>query len=59
MDRKKQAFLGLAILVVLIIIIVVATTLNNKDTLVDSNLKQVFVATGGRKRKLLSRRRSK
>ena len=54
MDRKKQAFLGLAILVVLIIIIVVATTLNNKDTLVDSNLKQVFVATGGGKENFLA-----
>ena len=54
MDRKKQAFLGLAILVVLIIIIVVATTLNKKDTLVDSNLKQVFVATGGGKENFLA-----
>ena len=54
MDRKKQAFLGLAILVILIIIIVVATTLNNKDTLVDSNLKQVFVATGGGKENFLA-----
>ena len=54
MDRKKQAFLGLAILVVLIIIIVVATTLNNKDTLGDSNLKQVFVATGGGKENFLA-----
>lgn len=54
MDRKKQAFLGLAILVVLIIIIVVATTLNNKDTLMDSNLKQVFVATGGGKENFLA-----
>lgn len=54
MDRKKQAFLGLAILVVLIIIIVVATTLNNKDTLVESNLKQVFVATGGGKENFLA-----
>lgn len=54
MDRKKQAFLGLAILAVLIIIIVVATTLNNKDTLVDSNLKQVFVATGGGKENFLA-----
>ena len=54
MDRKKQAFLGLAILAVLIIIIVVATTLNNKDELVDSNLKQVFVATGGGKENFLA-----
>lgn len=54
MDRKKQAFLGFAILVVLIIIIVVATTLNNKDALVDSNLKQVFVATGGGKENFLA-----
>ena len=54
MDRKKQAFLGLAILVVLIIIIVVATTLNNKNVLVDSNLKQVFVATGGGKENFLA-----
>ena len=29
MDRKKQAFLGLAILIVLIIVIVAVTTLKN------------------------------
>ena len=50
MDRKKQAILGLAILIILIIVIVAVTTLkNNKDGISDSNLKQVFVATGGGK----------
>lgn len=40
MDRKKQAILGLAILIVLIIVIVAVTTLkNNKDGILDSNLK--------------------
>ena len=55
MDRKKQAFLGLAILIVLIIVIVAVTTLkNNKDGISDSNLKQVFVATGGGKENFLA-----
>ena len=55
MDRKKQAFLGLAILIVLIIVIVAVTTLkNNKDGILDSNLKQVFVATGGGKENFLA-----
>lgn len=55
MDRKKQAFLGLAILIVLIIVIVAVTTLkNNKDGIIDSNLKQVFVATGGGKENFLA-----
>ena len=55
MDRKKQAILGLAILIVLIIVIVAVTTLkNNKDGISDSNLKQVFVATGGGKEKVLA-----
>jgi hypothetical protein len=55
MDRKKQAFLGLAILIVLIIVIVAVTTLkNNKEGILDSNLKQVFVATGGGKENFLA-----
>lgn len=55
MDRKKQAFLGLAILIVLISVIVAVTTLkNNKDGISDSNLKQVFVATGGGKENFLA-----
>lgn len=55
MDRKKQAFLGLAILIVLIIVIVSVTTLkNNKEGIIDSNLKQVFVATGGGKENFLA-----
>lgn len=55
MDRKKQAFLGLAILIVLIIVIVAVTTLkNNKNGISDSNLKQVFVATGGGKENFLA-----
>lgn len=55
MDRKKQAILGLAILIVLIIVIVAVTTLkNNKDEILDSNLKQVFVATGGGKENFLA-----
>lgn len=55
MDRKKQAILGLAILIVLIIVIVAVTTLkNNKDGISDSNLKQVFVATGGGKENFLA-----
>ena len=55
MDRKKQAFLGLAILIVLIIVIVAVTTLkNNKEGIIDSNLKQVFVATGGGKENFLA-----
>ena len=55
MDRKKQAFLGLAILIILIIVIVAVTTLkNNKDGISDSNLKQVFVATGGGKENFLA-----
>lgn len=55
MDRKKQAFLGLAILIVLIIVIVAVTTLkNNKDGILDRNLKQVFVATGGGKENFLA-----
>lgn len=55
MDRKKQAILGLAILIVLIIVIVAVTTLkNNKDVISDSNLKQVFVATGGGKENFLA-----
>lgn len=55
MDRKKQAFLGLAILIVLIIVIVAVTTLkNNKEEIIDSNLKQVFVATGGGKENFLA-----
>ena len=55
MDRKKQAFLGLAILIVLTIVIVAVTTLkNNKDGISDSNLKQVFVATGGGKENFLA-----
>ena len=55
MDRKKQAILGLAILIVLIIVIVAVTTLkNNKDGILDSNLKQVFVATGGGKENFLA-----
>lgn len=54
-DRKKQAFLGLAILIVLIIVIVAVTTLkNNKEGIIDSNLKQVFVATGGGKENFLA-----
>ena len=55
MDRKKQAFLGLAILIVLIIVIVAVTTLkNNKEGILDSNLKQEFVATGGGKENFLA-----
>ena len=55
MDRKKQAILGLAILIVLIIVIVAVTTLkNNKEGIIDSNLKQVFVATGGGKENFLA-----
>ena len=55
MDRKKQAILGLAILIILIIVIVAVTTLkNNKDGISDSNLKQVFVATGGGKENFLA-----
>lgn len=55
MDRKKQAFLGLAILIVLIIVIVAVTTLkNNKEGILDSNLQQVFVATGGGKENFLA-----
>ena len=55
MDRKKQAFLGLAILIVLIIVIEAVTTLkNNKEGILDSNLKQVFVATGGGKENFLA-----
>ena len=55
MDRQKQAFLGLAILIVLIIVIVAVTTLkNNKEGIIDSNLKQVFVATGGGKENFLA-----
>lgn len=55
MDRKKQAILGLAILIVLIIVIVAVTTLkNNKEGILDSNLKQVFVATGGGKENFLA-----
>lgn len=55
MDRKKQAFLGLAILIVLIIVIVAVTTLkNNKEGILDSNLKRVFVATGGGKENFLA-----
>ena len=55
MDRKKQAFLGLAILIVFIIVIVAVTTLkNNKEGILDSNLKQVFVATGGGKENFLA-----
>ena len=55
MYRKKQAILGLAILIILIIVIVAVTTLkNNKDGISDSNLKQVFVATGGGKENFLA-----
>ncbi|MDO4392706.1 MAG: hypothetical protein Q4C11_06375 [Clostridium sp.] len=55
MDRKKQAILGLVILIILIIVIVAVTTLkNNKDGILDSNLKQVFVATGGGKENFLA-----
>lgn len=54
MNKKQQALLGLAILVVLIIIIVVATTLNKNGEQTYSNIKQVFVATGGGKENFLA-----
>ena len=54
MDRKKQAFLGLAILVVLIIIIIVVSNFTKNGTTTDKNLTQVYVATGGGKENFLA-----
>ena len=54
MDRKKQAFLGLAILVVLIIIIIVVSNFTKNGTTTHKNLTQVYVATGGGKENFLA-----
>lgn len=54
MDRKKQAFLGLAILVVLIIIIIVVSNFTKNGTTTNKNLTQVYVATGGGKENFLA-----
>lgn len=54
MDRKEQAFLGLAILVVLIIIIIVVSNFTKNGTTTDKNLTQVYVATGGGKENFLA-----
>ena len=54
MDRKKQVFIGLAILIILIIVIVLINSLTKKNNDIRKDLTTVYVATGGGKENFIA-----